>query len=91
MIQLHINICFFSHFHYGSSEDMGSSSLCSTVGPYCSSILYIIVCIYLHLKNCIGRMYHLNICISNSQFVPPPSPTLSTASLFSMAVSISAS
>ena len=32
-------------FHYGLSQDIKYSSLCHTVGPYCLSILYVIVCI----------------------------------------------
>ena len=42
----YIYILFHSLFHYGLSQDTEYSSLCYTVGPCCSSILYIIVCIY---------------------------------------------
>ena len=33
-------------FHYGLSQEIGYSSLCSTVGPWCLSILNVIVCVY---------------------------------------------
>ena len=36
---------FYVLFHYGVSQDIEYSSLCSTGGPCCLSILYIIVCI----------------------------------------------
>ena len=40
-------ILFFNIlFHYGLSQDNEYSSLCSTVGPCCLSILNVIVCIY---------------------------------------------
>ena len=41
----YIYILFHIPFHYGLSQDIEYSSLCSTVGPCCLSILYIIVCI----------------------------------------------
>ena len=41
MIQLCIYI-FHILFDYGLSQDIEYSSLCYTVGPYCSSIVYII-------------------------------------------------
>ena len=37
---------FYILFHYGLSQEIGYSSLCYTVGPYCLSILNVIVCIY---------------------------------------------
>ena len=64
---------YFFHipFHYGLLHDIEYSSLCSTTGPCCLSILYIIV------------------CIPNSHSIPPLPPShLSTASLFSMSVSL---
>ena len=42
VIQLCIYIFFF-FFHYGLSQDIEYSSVCYTVGPYCLSIVYIIV------------------------------------------------
>ena len=45
-----IHIYSFSYiyilFHYGLSQDTQYSSLCYTVGPCCSSVLYLTVCIY---------------------------------------------
>ena len=42
----YIYICSFPYpFHYDLSEDTEYSFLCSTVGPCCLSIIYIIVCI----------------------------------------------
>ena len=40
-----IYIIFHVPFHYGLSQDIEDSFLCYTAGPYCVSILYIIVCI----------------------------------------------
>ena len=37
---------FYILFHYGLSQEIGYSSLCSTVGPWCLSILNVILCIY---------------------------------------------
>ena len=36
----YLYILFHILFHYGLSEDTDYSSLCSTVGPCCLSILY---------------------------------------------------
>ena len=36
---------FYILFHYGLSQDTEYSSLCSTVGPCCLSIVYTIACI----------------------------------------------
>ena len=33
----------FFQFHYGLLQDMEYTSLCSTVGPCCLSVLYILV------------------------------------------------
>ena len=46
--QSYMYIFSFSHtsFHHGLSQETGYSSLCCTVGPHCSSILNIMVCIY---------------------------------------------
>ena len=41
----HIYILFYILFHYGLSQDIEYSSLWSTVGPCCLSILCIVVCI----------------------------------------------
>ena len=38
-------ICLHILFHWGLSQNIEYNSLCSTVGPCCLSILYIIVCI----------------------------------------------
>ena len=46
LIYTYIYILFHILFHYGLSQDIEYSSLCYTVGPCCSSILYIIVCIW---------------------------------------------
>ena len=43
---IYIYILFYILFHCGLSQDIGYSSLCSTVGPCCLSILYVTVCIY---------------------------------------------
>ena len=48
-------------FHYGSSQDIKYSSLYYTVGPYCLSILYIIV-------------VSANLKTSNPFPPPPPLP-----------------
>ena len=42
---IHIYILFHILFHYGLSQDIEYTSFCYRVGPYCLSILYIIVCI----------------------------------------------
>ena len=42
---IHIYILFYILFHYGLSQDVEYSSLCSKVGPCCFSIFYIIVCV----------------------------------------------
>ena len=36
---------YIHSFHYSLSQDIECNSLCYTVGPYCLSILYTIVCI----------------------------------------------
>ena len=41
----YIHSFFSGLFHYGLSQDIEHSSLCCTVEPCCSSILYTIVCI----------------------------------------------
>ena len=41
----YIYMVFHIYFHYGLSQDIEYSSLCSTIGPCCLSTLYIIVCI----------------------------------------------
>ena len=48
MTQAYIYIPFFSYiiFHHGLTQETGCSSLCYTVGPHCSFILNVIVCIY---------------------------------------------
>ena len=44
---IHIyTLFFYILFHYGLSQDIKYSSLCYTLGPCCSSIRYVIVCIY---------------------------------------------
>ena len=42
---IHLHILFYILRHYGLSQDVEYSSLCSKVGPCCFSIFYIIVCI----------------------------------------------
>ena len=42
---MYIYILFQILFHYSLLQDIEYSSLCYTVGPYCLSILYIVVCI----------------------------------------------
>ena len=42
----YIHSFFNIHLHYGLSQETGYSSLCYTLGPCCSSILNVIVCIY---------------------------------------------
>ena len=44
--QLYIYILFQIIFHYRLLHDTDYSSLCYTIGPYCLSILYIVVCVY---------------------------------------------
>ena len=44
--ELYIYSLFHILFHDGLSQDIEYSSLCSTVGSCCLSILYILVCIY---------------------------------------------
>ena len=44
VMHIHIFILFKIHFSYKSSQNIGQSSLCYTVGPHLSSILYILVC-----------------------------------------------
>ena len=39
-------VCVCIHFHYGLSQDIEYSSPCYRVGPCCSSILCILVCIF---------------------------------------------
>ena len=41
----YIYILFPALFHYGLSQDIEYSSLCCTVGPWCLSILCVLVCI----------------------------------------------
>ena len=45
---IHIYTHSFSHiiFHHGLPQETRYSSLCSTVGPHCLSIVNVIVCIY---------------------------------------------
>ena len=43
--QLYIYILFHVLFHHGLSQAIEYSSLCYTVGSYCLSILYTIICI----------------------------------------------
>ena len=44
---IHIYTFFFNIlFHYGLSQDIVYSSLCYTLGPCCSPILNVIICIY---------------------------------------------
>ena len=38
-------LSFEYFFHYDLSLDVEYSSLCYTVGPYCLSVLYIVICI----------------------------------------------
>ena len=45
VIQLYIYThILFLIFHYRLLHGIGYSSLCYTVGPYCLSVLYIVVC-----------------------------------------------
>ena len=43
VIHIYIYILFHILFHYGLSQDIEYSSLCSTVGPCCLPILYMFV------------------------------------------------
>ena len=47
--QFYTDIRYFFNilFHYGLPQEIGYSSLCYTVGPWCLSILNVIVCINL--------------------------------------------
>ena len=76
MIHLYTHIIFVYSFHIlfhdSLSQDIDDSSLCSTVGPCCLSILYIIICI------CSSQT--LTPTLSHPHF-------LATTSLFSMCVS----
>ena len=55
----HVYILLHIVFHYGLSQDIEYSSLCSTVGPFCTSIRY--------------AMVFLSLLIPNSQsFSSPP-------------------
>ena len=40
---IHLYTSFYILFHGGLSQDIGCSSLCSTAGPCCLSILYRVV------------------------------------------------
>lgn len=46
-IYIYIHIPFHIIFHCGLLQDIGHSSLCYTVGSYCLSVLYVVVCISL--------------------------------------------
>ena len=44
-LHIYIYILFQILFYYRLLQDIEHGSLCYTVGPYCLSILYIVVCI----------------------------------------------
>ena len=74
-IDIDIDILFKILFPYRLLQDIELSSLCYTVGPCCSPILYIVVCMY--------------TLIPTSYFIPPlPLSPLVTINLFSMSVGL---
>ena len=65
---IHICILFCILFHYGLSPDIEYSSLFSTVGPCCLSILCMIVCICQSLHPT-PSLPHLLPCLANTSLL----------------------
>ena len=76
---IHKYIFFSYFFHYGLSQDIEYSSLCCTVGPCCSSILYII---FLYNILYIYIYYNLHLLTPDSSPSPSPLVTTSMSSVF---------